>query len=292
MTAIGGSRGRSGDIELAEMQRWIGRRETALDSAGRAPVMSLAATLDRPGEDFELGTELPPLWHWLYFSTPVATRDLDADGHPRRGGFLPPVTLPRRMWAGGRLHFHGPLRIGDALVRESTVAEVRQRDGRSGMLVFITVQHRIGRPGELAISEEHDIVYRDGDAGRAVTTPAPRGETFSRRVVPDPVLLFRYSALTFNSHRIHYDRPYATGIEGYRGLVVHGPLIATLLMQEAMTLCPAIRPVRFEFKAISPLFDTEPFEICGKHGEAGALDLWARGPGGSLAMRARLEFTE
>ena len=292
MTAVDGRRGLEDDGETAELQRWIGRRETANDIAGRVPAMSLAATLDCSGKDLELGEELPPLWHWLYFSSPVATRDLGIDGHPKRGGFLPPVRLPRRLWAGGRLQFHGPLRIGDALVRESTIADVRQRAGRSGALVLVTVRHRIGSPGEFAITEEHDIVYREAVAGTVAPTPAPTDATFSRRIVPHPVLLFRYSALTNNSHRIHYDRPYATEVEGYPGLVVHGPLIATLLMQDALTQCPDARPVRFEFKAVSPLFDTAPFEICGKHAEPGAMDLWARGPDGALAMRARLEFTE
>ena len=277
------------DGEADELQTWIGRTETAIDVAALAPARFLAAALDRSATRLEPGAELPPLWHWLYFSSPVTARDLGADGHPRRGGFLPPVTLPRRMWAGGRLKFHGPLRIGDALVRESTIGDVRQRDGRSGALVLVTVQHRIGRPGEPAISEEHDIVYREAVAGSAVPTAAPTDETFSRRIVPDPVLLFRYSALTNNSHRIHYDRPYATQLEGYPGLVVHGPLIATLLMQEALAQSPDARPVYFEFKAVSPLFDTAPFEICGKHAEPGAVDLWARCLDGALAMRARLE---
>ena len=265
--------------------------------AALASARSLAATLDRHAGALGPGSELPLLWHWSYFSSPAATRDLGIDGHTPRGEFLPPVTLPRRMWAGGRLQFHSPLRIGDVLVRESTIGDVRERAGRSGALVLVTVKNRIGRPTELAISEEHDIVYREAVAGGDVRTPvvptkAPTDESFSRRIVPDPVLLFRYSALTFNSHRIHYDRPYATGVEGYPGLVVHGPLIATLLMQDALNRCPEARPVRFEFKAVSPLFDTAPFEICGKHGQPGTLDLWARGVDGTLAMRARLEFTQ
>jgi 3-methylfumaryl-CoA hydratase len=159
--------------------------------------------------------------------------EIGPDGHPKRGGFLPPVPLPRRMWAGSRLTFVQPVRVGDALTRESRILDVSGKEGRTGHLVFVTVRHDYSLASGLAITEEHDIVYRDNpQPGQPAPkpTPAPTDSQFSREIVPDPVLLFRYSALTFNGHRIHYDRSYVTEVEGYPGLIVHGPLIATLLL--------------------------------------------------------------
>jgi len=274
------------------LESWIGRTEQVVDEATRAPALALAATLDRDAAGLERGDPLPPLWHWIYFTPKAPAREIGADGHPRRGGFLPPVRLPRRMWAGGRLEFHAPIRIGDALTRSSTIADVRRREGKSGSLVFVTVRHEIARDGLLLLSEEHDIVYRDlPPPGAAVppVEPAPTDEASARRVTPDPVLLFRYSALTFNGHRIHYDRSYVTEIEGYPGLIVHGPLIATLLVDEARRQRSDLVVRRFSFKAVQPLFDIDPFELCCRFDGAAAIDLWARGHDGRLAMRARLE---
>jgi len=274
-----------------DLEAWIGRSETADDEAARAPALALAATLDRDGSGLGRGDALPPLWHWLYFTPKALSSEIGADGHPKRGGFLPPVTLPRRMWAGGRLEFHQPILIGDALRRTSTIADLRRREGRSGALVFVTVRHEIERAGVSLLSEEHDIVYRDlpGAGTRAPAAEmAPTDESTARVVVPDPVLLFRYSALTFNGHRIHYDRNYVTGIEGYPGLIVHGPLIATLLVDEARRQRPGLRVGRFEFKALHPIFDIHRFELCCRFGEAGRIDLWARDHEGRLAMSALL----
>ena len=274
------------------LESWIGRTEQVVDEATRAPALALAATLDRDAAGLERGDPLPPLWHWIYFTPKAPAREIGADGHPRRGGFLPPVRLPRRMWAGGRLEFHAPIRIGDALTRSSTIADVRRREGKSGSLVFVTVRHEIARDGLLLLSEEHDIVYRDlppPGAAAPPPEPAPTDEASARRVTPDPVLLFRYSALTFNGHRIHYDRSYVTEVEGYPGLIVHGPLIATLLVDEARRQRPDLVVRRFSFKAVQPLFDIDPFELCCRFDGAAAIDLWARGHDGRLAMRARLE---
>src|SRR5664279_4565095 len=215
-----------------DLRAWIGRSEERADTVTAAPLAALAATLDRDDPVPGPGTAVPPLGHLLYFLPVARQSELGPDGHPRRGGFLPPVALPRRMWAGGRLRFEQPLRVGDEATRRSTIADVASKSARSGPLVFVTVRHAISNGAGLAIEEEHDIVYRDLPAPGAVSQPptAPSDDSFSRRIVPDDVLLFRYSALTFNGHRIHYDRRYATEVEGYPGLVVHGPLIATLLM--------------------------------------------------------------
>jgi 3-methylfumaryl-CoA hydratase len=218
-----------------------------------------------------------------------AKRCRRADGHPKRGGFLPPVPLPRRMWAGSRIDFHAPLRIGQALERRSCIDDVRLKEGRSGPLVFVNVRHEIRADGQLAVTDRHDIVYREapqpGEAGPAVMA-APEHAQWTRRIEPDDVLLFRYSALTFNGHRIHYDRRYVTSVEGYPGLVVHGPLIATLLLDLLRRELPDAAVTQFSFKAVSPIFDVAPFHVCGRRDEAHTVTLWARTPDGHLAMDA------
>jgi 3-methylfumaryl-CoA hydratase len=232
---------------------------------------------------------LPPLWHWLYFLPSERQSEIGADGHPKRGGFLPPVALPRRMWAGGRLQFLAPLHIGDAVRRTSRIADISSKQGRSGPLVFVRVRHEIACGDTLALTEEHDIVYREApQAGAVAEAPpqAPTGEQFGRSITPDPVLLFRYSALTFNGHRIHYDRSYVTEVEGYPGLIVHGPLIATLLVDLLRRERPEARLSSFAFRAMGPLFDTAPFSVCGRFDDAKHATLWARGPQGQLAMQA------
>lgn len=270
---------------------WVGRTETCADQIGSTPIRLLRATLDDE-QASALPAHLPPLWHWLYFLPGERQSNIGPDGHPRRGGFLPPITLPRRMWAGGRLRFLRPLAVGAAVTRLSTIRHVQVKSGRSGQLVFVTVLHEIGDDAGVAIREEQDIVYRDAPAAGAPTPqppPAPADEQYSRVVTPDPVLLMRFSALTFNGHRIHYDRPYAMQEEGYPGLVVHGPLIATLLMEELRRAHPG-RTIRgFEFKAVSPLFDTAAFSVNGKVA-GNTAQLWARGPQGQLAMQASAEI--
>lgn len=274
---------------------WIGRTEERADTVTAVPMAALAATLDRDDPAPERGTLLPPLWHWLYFLPVHRQSELGPDGHPRRGGFLPPVALPRRMWAGSRLRFEAALCVGDAVTRTSRIAAVTAKSARSGPLVFVTVQHRIDNAAGLAIEEEHDIVYRGLVPPGAPTTeppPAPTDDSFAREIDPDEALLFRYSALTFNGHRIHYDRSYVTGVEGYPGLVVHGPLIATLLVDEARRQRPGLVVRRFEFKAVQPLFDIAPFALCCRFGSGTEIDLWARGYDGRLAMSARIEAGE
>ena len=274
-------------MDIDHLKTWIGRQEVLEDRLGLAPVAALSATLDRDDPEPADGDALPPLWHWLYFLPRARQSEIGPDGHPKRGGFLPPVPLPRRMWAGGRLTFLAPLRLGQPVRRVSTIADVSAKSGRSGNLVFVLVRHEASGPDGLAITEEHDIVYRDPPApgaAAAALQPAPTDETWRRDIVADDVLLFRYSALTFNGHRIHYDRRYVTTEEGYPGLIVHGPLLATLLLD----LCRRHdnRPVNsFTFRALSPVFDTTPFTVCGTPTDDGA-KLWIRRADGALCMEA------
>lgn len=280
----------------ADGRTWIGRSETDEDVALRAPALRLAATLDRADLLARLerrDARLPPCWHWLYFLPRAPQSALGADGHPARGGFLPPSALPRRMWAGSRLEFHAPIAFGAVLARTGTIAKVENKSGRSGALTFVTVRHEIRADGRLALVDEHDIVYREAPKAGAVDAaphePTPRAAQFRRTVAPDPVLLFRYSALTFNGHRIHYDRAYATEVEGYPGLVVHGPLQATLLLDLLDRELPAARVARFAFRALAPLFDTAPFELCGRR-EGDRVRLWTQAPDGRIALAATAEL--
>jgi 3-methylfumaryl-CoA hydratase len=264
---------------------WVGRTQTRAERVEPAQAAKMAATLDRPS--LRDGDLLPSGWHWMLFNAAEPRAALGPDGHPKRGGFLPPVERPRRMWAGGRLAFHAPLRVGAQAARHSEILKVETKPGKTGALVFVTVKHRIECDGALALEEEHDIVYRDAPAPDAPPPKAiapPEGAELSRIVTPDATLLFRYSALTFNGHRIHYDRPYATKVEGYPGLVFHGPLTATLLMGLCEELGGA--PLaRFSFRGAAPLFDTAPFSIRAKR--AGAIiSAWAETPDGALAMSA------
>ena len=276
-------------LDIDELRRWIGRTETARDVVTLAPMRALAATLDRDDPAPEEGDALPPCWHWLYFLPAHRASEIGHDGHAHRGGFLPPVPLPRRMWAVSRLAFSAPVRGRQAIERLSGIEYVRLKEGRTGPLVFVKVRHELHAGGTLAIDEEHDIVYRElpraGDAAPPAP-PAPADADWTRVVEPDDVLLFRYSALTFNAHRIHYDRRYVTTVEGYPGLVVHGPLIATLLLDLLRREVPAAQVTRFAFKAVQPVFDTAPFQVCGRRLDAQHVALWALTPEGQLAMDA------
>ncbi|SDV47216.1 FAS1-like dehydratase domain-containing protein [Chitinasiproducens palmae] len=266
------------------------RIETAYDTLSATHAAALSATLDYPSVPVD-GDLLPPLWHWTYFTPLVPQSSLAEDGHPHKGGFLPELNLPRRMWAGGRLRFHVPLMIGEQAMRESRVGSISKKQGRSGRLAFVTVQHRITGAGALAIEEEHDIVYRElATAGSTApaATMAPAAAYWRRTLVPDETLLFRYSALTFNAHRIHYDKPYVTGVEGYPGLVVHGPLIATLLIDLIRRSVPDARIAGFSFKAVRPSFAGLPLELCGQpSGDGATIDLWSMDHEGLLGMTAR-----
>ena len=272
---------------------WVGRSETRHDTATLAPLAAMSATLNREDSAPREGDALPPLWHWLYFLPQHRHDELGPDGHAKLGGFLPPVPLPRRMWAGGRFEFLQPLQVGQAAKRTSRIADISTKQGRSGALVFVRVRHEIANDHGLALTEEHDIVYRDPPQPGAAAEPppsAPGDEQFSRSITPDPVLLFRYSALTFNGHRIHYDRSYVTEVEGYPGLIVHGPLIATLLLDLLRREQPRARVARFAFKALRPIFDLHAFSVHGQPEGERSVQLWARDHEGFLAMTATAEL--
>jgi len=281
------------------LEDWIGRTESVTDMVSARAARALAATLDERGDGLEDGAELPPGWHWLYCHESVPASALGRDGHARRGAFLPPVTLPRRMWAGGEIELRAPLRIGDRVTRHSRVAGVTRRSGRSGALVFVRVRHRWANGDGDAIVEIQDLVYRDvpgampaPDAQRAEAPAdpcAPSAPCWTRELVPDPVLLFRYSALTFNAHRIHYDRDWCREREGYPGLVVHAPLTATLLLGLVRLRAPRARVRRFSFRALRPLFDGLPFSVNGRR-EGARADLWAADGEGRLAMRGEADL--
>ena len=271
------------------LRAWIGRSTETRDIAAEGPIRRLAALLDHDEPPWAPGA-LPPLGHWLYFLPEARQSSLGPDGHPTRGGFLPPVALPRRMWAGGRIDFLRRIPFGAEMTRRSTIADIADKSGASGPMTFVAVRHEISVEGEVAIREERDIVYREApNAGAPAPTrrssPPAEDPDFSRTMALGPVDLFRYSALTFNAHRIHYDRDYATGIEGYPGLVVHGPLIATLLVDTLLRWKPAAPLARFAYRARSPLFDGRPFGLFAK-GAAEAAILWAQTPGGQVAMEA------
>ena len=278
-------------VDLDHLQGWIGRREEAVDVAAAGPLQGLSATLDRDDGEPQPGDAVPPGGHWLYFLPRTRASVLAADGHAKRGGFLPPVPLPRRMWAGGRLEFLKPLRVGDRMRRISEVSDVAAKEGRAGPLVFVRVRHEISGPDGPALIEDHDIVYRGEENPPAPPRPAPGEAVWRRTIRPDPVMLFRYSALIFNAHRIHYDHRYVTDVEGYPGLVVHGPLIATLLLD----LCRRERPQAtvkvFDYRALGPLFDDAAFAVAGEPAPDGAsAKVWAEDREGTLAMTATATF--
>ena len=273
------------------LQQWVGKTETAGARVNATTANALAATLDRPA-GFGPGADLPPLWHWAYFWSAAPQAELGPDGHPQRGGFLPPVPLPRRMWAGGRLTFTRPLQVEGEASRNSQVMSVKAKNGATGPLAFVTVRHELVQEGSVCVTEEHDIVYRElPQPGAPAPTPKmapPESDAaWSRSINPDPVLLFRYSALTFNGHRIHYDRSYVTEVEGYPGLIVHGPLIATLLADLLQRNMPQARMASFSFRAVGSLFDIEPFTVSGSPDPDGrTVRLWAKNMRGELAMQA------
>ncbi len=279
-------------IDIDHLRSWVGKTEQVDDLIAPTKVAALAATLDRDDPAPRAGDALPPPWHWTLCLPAARQSAIGPDGHPARGGFLPPVPLPRRMWAGGRLTFPQPLRVGEAVQRRSQVMAVEHKSGRSGELVFVLVRHEFHGTAGLCITEEHDIVYRDmpGAASGAVPPAptyqvAPGDAAWERIIVPDDVLLFRYSALTFNGHRIHYDRRYVTEVEGYPGLIVHGPLIATLLVDLLRRNMPGANVAAIEFRAVKPVFDIAPFTVCGRpEADGKTVKLWTRDSEGHLTM--------
>ncbi len=275
------------------LRDWVGKKEVRNDMITSWPITALAATLDDANLPVDRGSPVPNGWHWIFFLEAKPSLELGVDGHPKRGGFLPPVPLPRRMWAGGRLEFVRPLKIGDAITRASEIVSVEPKAGRSGTLVFVTVRHTVQAAGETALIEEQDIVYREA-AQKGDPLPAgkqaPAESLWTRRIMPNAVMLFRYSALTFNGHRIHYDKDYAINEEHYPGLVVHGPMQATLLLD----LCRlnATQPVKkFEYRAQHPMFADHAFSVNGNFDSAASqADLWTANDAGNYAMRGTASF--
>jgi len=257
-------------------------------------VRALAATFDADDPEPKNGDPLPPLWHWLYFLDAAPQSKIGADGHAERGDFLPPVPLPRRMWAGSRFSFDGePVRVGDPIGRKSEIKSVEPKSGSTGSMVFVTVKHTISGPRGVSFVEEHDIVYREaagpGEQPKA-PKPAPADATWTKTIMADPVLLFRFSALTFNGHRIHYDQPYVTGTEGYPGLIVHGPLLGLLQIELARRANADKIPRSFEFRALSPVFAGAAFHIHGRRESDGAITTWAANATGGLAQQGKVVF--
>ena len=271
-----------------DFKAWIGRTETTADPLSWVQAQAAQAMLDDTGPALGEGDPLPPLWHWFHFLPRAAQGNLDSDGHPQRGGFLPPIPFPRRMFAGARLQLHRPLVIGSPAQREACIRDVVLKSGKSGSLAFVTVALRFVQNGQLCIEEEQDIVYREpgGPVAAPVVAPWPPvpEASWTRVLQPDSRLLFRFSALTFNAHRIHYDRGYANEVEGYPGLVVHGPLTAVLLAQ--MVQRSSARPLRaFSFRGVAPLFDLGPVRLVGTP-ETDSVSLQAQGPDGKASLLA------
>ena len=273
---------------------WIGRCEIRRDRIDLARAQALQATLEASDHVIQAGADLPPLWHWIYFWDVSPLSKLDIDGHPKRGSFLPPISLPRRMWAGSRLLFHATLPIAAEAERRSTILRIDGKTGKSGALIFVTVRHEILVDGALAISEEQDIVYRDNPThGNATPKLEARNEIaadWSRSFVATPPLLFRYSALTMNAHRIHYDLPYATALEHYPDLVVHGPLVATMLAEMVTTHAPYALAA-FSFRGLSPILASQSHTLSGAVTTAG-VDLWVSDPAGRICLTAQTRWLE
>lgn len=288
---------------MTDLSAWVGRSRSESESIDARLVRWLASTLDRPQWlEATTGQALPAGWHWMLFA-PIAPLDaLGRDGHPARtGDFLPPTAQPRRMWAGSRLVWHDVFRVGDCARRTTTISSAQEKTGRTGSMVFVTLAHRFEVDGRLVLEEEQDLVYRDEASADEIaaladlaakalagrSTPARTGAV-TRRIDPDPVMLFRYSAATFNGHRIHYDREYARATEGYPGLVVHGPLIASQLLSFIeTTAAPGKSIVRFGFRAKRPTFDICAYALHAQRpDDKGDLEAWSTNNAGEMAIEA------
>jgi 3-methylfumaryl-CoA hydratase len=275
-------------LDLDHLRQWIGRTEQATDTVTAQLVKGLRATLFMDIGAPKPGDAAPWTVHWCLAQPVYPMAQLSADGHPTRGGFLPPVPLPRRMWAGGELEFFEPLRVGDEATRTSRISDVTMKTGSTGVLCFVSVKHEITTPRGTAIRERQDIVYRDMSAPQAAapakTPPPPPVAKHRESHIADPVLLFRYSALTFNGHRIHYDRDYVTKVEGYPGLIFHGPLQAAFIVELAARLHGGIAPKKFIYRGLQPLFEGSEFSVNASDTPAG-MELWIANSAGQPTMK-------
>lgn len=269
--------------------QWIPRVDNCNEIISPVPVNRLAATLNETTLDYREGDSLPPLWHWIFFIRPVPQGGMGRDGHPKRGDFLPPVSLPRRMFAGLKASFRQPLIIGPDAERESEVIDIKEKSGAAGPLIFVKIQQRIRQKRRLCLIEEQELVYREMGASMALPVVEsfrkPPANSWTETVTVDAATLFRFSAVTFNGHKIHYDRAYARKEEGYPALVVHAPLVALLLLQLVRKNTDK-RVTQFDFRAMAPLFDGQPFQISAVAAEAGGISLQALRPDGKIAARA------
>ena len=263
---------------------WTPTEERRTDQLVAAPLNRLAALFDHDGAHWPRGA-LPPLAHWLYFLPDDPQAMLADDGHPRRGAFLPPVDAPRRMWAGGRVTFHAALPIRASATRRSIVTDVSEKWGRSGKLTFVTVRHEIHVADSLALTEEQDLVFRAAAGPAMLAQPDARIPAATRDLVPDITTLFRFSALTFNAHRIHYDRPYARQVEGYPDLVVHGPLQAILLVDHLLRERPGSALTHFSYRGVRPMFADRALQL--NLADGALVELWTTDPDGCTGMDAR-----
>lgn len=266
---------------------WLGKSVEVRDQFSTNLLKRIAATFDESTP--ELGTALPPLWQWCFFQEPIAESGLGGDGHPARGGFLPPADNRNRMWAGGRVEFLLPLTAGADATCTSTIQNIEEKHGRTGALLFVTVRHKYRQNGELCVREEQDIVYREPSPPKLAGTDSMPDAEWAETVEPSSTLLFRYSAVTFNGHRIHYDHPYVTETEGYPGLVVHGPMIATLNLRAFCRAHPEARVRRFAYRGVRPLIAPTPFDVTGRVVSPGKAALWA-GNASGIAQKAEVEF--
>jgi 3-methylfumaryl-CoA hydratase len=274
------------------LQEWIGRQEYADDEVTLPAVRRLAAMLDRSSDDYRSGVPIPGSWYVTLFASTVRQSELGADGHPRKGQFLPPVPFPRRMFAGRRVWFHEQLRIGDAVSRVSRIESITPKRGRSGEMCFVTVRHEISAPRGLAVVEEQDIVYREAppaDGVKRESSPASQGDSpdWSRELTPDAVMVFRYSAITFNAHRIHYDAAYTREREGYPDLVVNGGLTTLLLWEFAAAKSGRLLKASSS-RNLKPLFVGRPLTLCGRLIAEDKVRTWALDADGALAVDAEL----
>jgi 3-methylfumaryl-CoA hydratase len=275
-----------------DLQNWVGKTEKNTDNLYPTPVKALALTLNYHNFEATEGHALPELWYWLYFLPMVSMSQVGADGHPKRGGFLPPIALERRMWASGRLTFHEDLKIGEDIQKNSEIVKISEKEGKTGKMVFVTVTHRIQSARSVAVEEEQDIVYLPMPKSFVAPKPNPLpSELDWKEPYPiDPVLLFRFSALTFNGHKIHYDWRYATQVEKYPGLVIHGPLQGLLLFESAKQKNPGKKPASFKFRAVRPLFDFDTVYLCGQTKPDGSTDLYTANTDSDIAMQATVTW--
>jgi 3-methylfumaryl-CoA hydratase len=274
-------------LDLDHLRQWIGRTEEVTDVVTAHLVRGLRATLFMEIGAPKPGDAAPWTAHWCLAQPVYPMSQLGPDGHPTRGGFLPPVPLPRRMWAGGELEFFEPLRVGDEMTRTSRISGVTMKSGSTGVLCFVSVEHEIATPRGTAIRERQDIVYRDMSAPQAAPAKAPPPPAVAKHresYMADPVLLFRYSALTFNGHRIHYDRDYVTKVEGYPGLIFHGPMQAAFIVELAAKLHGGVAPKKLGYRGLQPLFEGSEFSVNANDTPAG-MDLWIANSAGQPTMK-------